>query len=206
MRRRLTVALSAFVATCAFSGCSLFSSAKPVEVRWFSPESLASTGPQPPAEPGTRRLALGRVTSSALLRNHIVFRRSSVELGTYDDLEWTDYPETYVRHALLRALYETNRFVEASGPGVPTLDVDVIGFEEVRHGPARGGCVQLAYELRDGDTILSSGVVTAERPGAAGTEIDQVVRAIAGALDDATTRLAASAHDALSALVGHGTR
>ncbi len=198
MRRHATRALLAFAATFALPGCGLLSSAPPVEVRWFSPESLETPARRVPADPGTGKLALGRVTSSALLRNHIVFRRSSVELGTYDDLEWSDYPEAYVRHALLHALYETNRFAEASGPGVPTLDVDVIGFEEVRRGASRSGRVQMAYELRDGDTLLSSGVITAERAAAAGTDIGNVVHAIASALVDATTRLADAAHDTLA--------
>jgi ABC-type uncharacterized transport system auxiliary subunit len=198
MRRRATTAAFALAATGALSGCALLSSAPPVEVRWFSPESLEIPARRPPAEPATSKLALGRVTSSALLRNHIVFRRSSVELGSYDDLEWSDYPESYVRHALLHALYETHRFAEASGPGVPTLDVDVIGFEEVRRGPSRSGRVQMGYELRDGDTLLSSGVITAERPAAAGADIANVVRAIASALVDATSRLADTAHDTLA--------
>ena len=199
MRRLANRALCALAATSALSGCSILSNAPPVQVRWFSPEALDPATPRQSADAGTAKLALGRVTSSALLRNHIVFRRSSVELGTYDDLEWSDYPEAYVRHALVRALYETNRFAEGSGPGVPTLDVDVIGFEEVRRGASRWGRVEMGYELRDGDTILSSGMVTAERPAAAGTDIGHVVRAIAAALDEATTRLADTAHHSLAA-------
>jgi ABC-type uncharacterized transport system auxiliary subunit len=199
MRRRAARAVFALAVTSALSGCSLLSSGPPVDERWFSPESLDVATPRKAVTPGTGKLALGRVSSSALLRNHIVFRRSDVELGTYDDIKWSDYPEAYVRHALLRVLFETNRFAAASGPGVPTLDVDVIGFEEVRRGPSRSGRVQMSYEIRDGDTILSSGVVTAERAAAAGTDIGQVVRAIASALDDATTRLADAAQDSLAA-------
>jgi hypothetical protein len=60
----------------------------------------------------------------------------------------------------------------------------------------------MSYEIRDGDTILSSGVVTAERPVAAGTDIGQVVRAIASALDDATARLADATQDTLTAAPG----
>jgi len=186
-------------------GCSLLSSSPPVNVRWFSPESFDGAAVRPAANPGAARLALGHVTSSALLRNHIVYRRSNVELGTYDDLEWSDYPEEYVRRALIHALFETNRFAEASGPGVPTLDVDLIGFEEVRRGASRSGRVQMGYELRDGDTLLSSGMVTTERPAAAGTDIGHVVRAIASALDEATTQLAETAHVSLAPALAAST-
>jgi len=168
------------------TGCALTSRSAPTELRYFAPPVHAAgvvAGEQGPP------LRLGRVTPSSLLRARIVHRDSDVELGTYDALRWSDRPEAYVRRALERALFDTHRFDQAVGGGTaPTLDVDVVAFEEVRRGTRRFGRVVLDYELRDDRRVLAHGTVATEREAA--PRIDAVVAAIGDALDASCAELA----------------
>lgn len=169
----------------ALAGCALTSRSAPQELRYFAPPVhasavVASEGPM---------LKLGRVTPSSLLRARIVHRDSDVELGTYEALRWGDRPETYVRRALERALFDSHRFAQAIGGGAaPTLDVDVLAFEEVRRGTRRFGRVALEYDVRDDRRVIAHGTITTEREAA--PSIDAVVAAIGDALDASCAELA----------------
>jgi ABC-type uncharacterized transport system auxiliary subunit len=188
MRTLVPVALAFAVAF--LGGCAAFSKATPVDVRYFSPEPADRDDP-PVArhdEVGTR-LCVGRITSSALLRNRILYRESSFELATYDDFRWTEYPEAYLRRALVRSLFEDHRFAQVLGGHCPTLDVELIAFEEVRRGTARLGRVQVGYRLHENQAVLASGVMTRERP-ATGEGPTPVVAAVGAALREATARIA----------------
>lgn len=175
-------------ASC-IDGGALTAKSTPAEIRYFAPETATTS--EAPATPAVRaRLHVGRLTSSANLRTHIVHRESPVELGTYESLRWTENPEEFVRRSLEHALFEEHRPLEQamSGPA-PTLDIDLVAFEEVHDHDRRGGRVQLRYELHDEHTVISSGVVTIER-GATDARIESVVMAISAAMNAAVSQVA----------------
>jgi ABC-type uncharacterized transport system auxiliary subunit len=107
-------------------------------------------------------LRLGRVNAASYIRDRIAFRESSVEVGYYDDLRWTEKPEAYVRRDLARSLFENEGVQEIVGGMGPTLDVDVDSFEELR-GPKHAAVVQLSWQLRDDTVVLLRRTVTIER-------------------------------------------
>ncbi|HEX7835987.1 MAG TPA: ABC-type transport auxiliary lipoprotein family protein [Kofleriaceae bacterium] len=163
------------------------SRSEPVELRYFSPESVAAAGEH--AEPGCgARLRLGRVTPSDQLQSRIARRESPVEVGFYETLRWTEPPDDYVRRALVRELFELRGLAQSTSRRDPTLDVEVVGFEEARVDGRPAGRVQLRYQLQDGDGV-TRGEITRQRL-AQGADIAQVVAAIGGAMADATSELA----------------
>ena len=178
------------------TGCALVSRPAPVELRYFSPESVAAAGGH--AEPGCgARLRLGRVTPSDQLQARIAHRESPVEVGLYETLRWTERPDDYVRRALVRQLFELRGLVQSTSRRDPTLDVEVVGFEQARADGRPAGRVQLSYELRDGD-VVTRGEITKQRE-ARGADIAQVVAAIGAAMTDATSELAGRVMEPLCA-------
>ena len=178
-------------------GCSILPKAEPVEFRYFSPE-VAETAhaTRPRTEPIT--LHLGRVTSSANLRTRIVHRDSTWELGSYETLRWTENPESFVRRSLAHTLFEQRGFQESSHHTAPSLDVEVVEFEEVRKpGGARAGRVQLRWQLKDERTTLGNSEVVVERD-ASKDDIEAVVAAISSAMTDATSQVATAVEGTLS--------
>ena len=116
-------------------------------------------------------------------------RESAVELDTYETLRWTENPEDYVRRSLSRALFADGQLEEVVGGPAPTLDVEVVAFEEARRESRHIGRVQLGYQLHDERSVLASGVVTVERD-VLGEGIEPVVLAIGAAMEAATSELA----------------
>lgn len=170
----------------ALAGCALTEKAPPVEIRYFNP--LPTEERPAPAEPEgetQRGLRMGRITASAHLRSRISYRKTSYELGAYETLRWTDIPESYLRRALHRGLFETQRFAERSGGREPTLEVELLAFEEVRRGGKQYGFVALHYSLRDEHGTLADGHIEIEKRAPAGKGIEPVVAAISAALEAA---------------------
>ncbi len=193
--------MKALLVCVAVAGCALTSKAPPLDVRYFSPVPLTAPGSRSPPSPTTAavgtgvargelpRIRLGHLTPADHLHAEIVHRGEGFELEPYETLRWTERPDAYVRRAVASALFDGRAFVEAVGGRAPTLDVDVVAFEEVRHGPARAGRVELHYRLVDDETVLASGVVTVERP-APTRRIEDIVGAIGAAMRDAAAELA----------------
>lgn len=170
------------------TGCALVSRSAPVELRYFSPESVAAATEH--AEPGCgARLRRGRITPSDQLQSQIAHRESPVEVGFYETLRWTERPDEYVQRALGRELFELRGLVQSTSRRDPTLDVEVIGFEQAQVDGRPAGRVQLRYQLQDGD-VVTHGEITRQRV-AQGADISQVVAAIGAAMTDATSELAA---------------
>lgn len=178
------------------TGCALVSRSAPVEHRYFSPEPVAVAAEHGGAACGAR-LRLGRVTPSAHLESRIAHRESPVEIELYDTRRWTERPDDYVRRALARQLFEVRGLVQSTSRRDPTLEVEVLGFEEARVAGRAGGRVQLIYQLRD-DAVLARGEITRQR-AARGADIAQVVAAIGAAMTDASSELAGRVADALCA-------
>jgi ABC-type uncharacterized transport system auxiliary subunit len=121
------------------------------------------------------------------LRSRIVHRDSPVEVGQYETLRWTENPESYLRRSLSRALFEDGGMEQGLKPSVPTIDIELIAFEEVRLSNKHAGRVQLRYQLRRESEVIASGYITKERD--AGSGIEPAVIAIGEAMDDATAEL-----------------
>ncbi|MBX3158501.1 MAG: membrane integrity-associated transporter subunit PqiC [Deltaproteobacteria bacterium] len=189
MKARLVAALAA--ASLLVSGCTVFRPSKPVEVHYFAPTAPTqrATAQSRAAGQGLT-LRIGRVEPSPYLRERIAWRTSSVELGLYDTKRWTDTPDAYVRRALEHALFTERGVTQVTGHA-PTLDVDITGFEELRH--PRGARVELRYRLQDDKTVIATDVVTIDRPAtgpAHGRDFSAIVVAIGAALDEAAERVA----------------
>lgn len=168
------------------AGCALTSKAKPVEVRYFTPEHASPAQSSTPATHAPLRL--GRIGAASHLRGAIVHRDSRVELAPYETLRWSEAPDLYVRRAVSHELFETRGLVQAVSGDVPALDIDVLAFEEVRRGTACAGRVELQYVIRDDHRVLARGNVSVERT-AANPTIEAVVAAIGDALQASSAEL-----------------
>jgi len=173
------------------AGC-LGSKATPLDVRYFSPEAPTARAPARPGvavpAPQMARLRLGRVSPSANLRYDIVHRESTFEVAPYETRRWTEQPDAYVRRSLAHALFDARPLQRAVGGAAPTLEIEVIAFEEVSTTSRHTGRVQLGYQLSDEQSVLASGVVTAEHE-VRGAGFDAVVAAIAAAMEDVTAQV-----------------
>jgi cholesterol transport system auxiliary component len=182
-----TAVLAAALALC---GCALTGKGEPLVVRYYTPESGAATSggaTAPAAEPLT--LMLGRVRASAYLKERIAYRASAHELGFYEGQRWTERPESYLRRALSASLFEQRGLEPAiAGPG-PTLDVELIAFEETR-APAPVARLRAMYMLYGGGMPAVERTITVERPIARTQDpTDGVVRALSAALDEGVARI-----------------
>jgi cholesterol transport system auxiliary component len=191
----------ATVAVLGTTGCALTSKADVVNIRYFSPEvvrprltagdAASGTAPDAPAPNGAIEVRLGRVSSGPNLRERIAYRDAAYELGYYDDWRWTERPETFVRRELGRALFEAHGFRRVLGGAAPTLEIEVIAFDDLRLPTGRAARVQLKVILFEDagvvfeDTITVDRAVTAEK-----AKIEDVVAAMAVALDQAAEQVA----------------
>lgn len=210
MSRRLprpfAPALCAMAITLATSGCALTSKADLVEVRYFSPERAktrlesANAPPGAPAANGALQLRLGRVTAGPHLRDRIAYRDAAYELGYYDELRWTERPETYVRRAFSRSLFEEHGVHRVLGGVAPTLDVEVIAFDDLRLKGARAARVELKVILFEDNDVIFEDTLTIDRPVTGEKPpIEHVIAAMATALEAASEQVTAKVERALSA-------
>ena len=200
------VAAAALASVAGWSGCALTTKGDVVAIRYFTPEPaqvkprLTAAAIEPGGNGASRPLLLGRVTSGANLRERIAFRNAAQEVGYYEDLRWTERPETYVRRELGRTLFEERGFDRTTADNAPELDVEVVGFDELRlpHG-ARAARVELKVLLWDGPDVLVEETLTVDRPVTVREpRIEDFVGAMAAALDDAATRVASRVAMALA--------
>lgn len=177
-RGLLTLALLAL----PFGGCALTNKAVPTIPRYFSPE-LPPVQPRAGAPRAGGELRLGRITASSHIREKIVYRSSEFEVGFYDDLLWTEKPDSYLRRALSQVLFEQERLRSVVSGAAPVLDVELVSFEELR-GPRHAALVRLTYVIRDERVVRIEQTLSVERPIAAVSR-DKEPAAIAAALGDA---------------------
>ena len=184
------------VAACSLlAACALLGKAEPRTPHYFTPES-DSTVPQATApqrvQPETRRLRLGSVSGGSQLRERIVFRDSAHELAYYEDRRWTERPEAYLRRALARALFEERGLVRVVLGSAPTLDAELVAFEEIRT-PERRAHVQVIVTLDDDRGGSVQATLNIERPirvAVANDDAAAVVEALSGALEQCVTQIA----------------
>ncbi|HEX7672481.1 MAG TPA: ABC-type transport auxiliary lipoprotein family protein [Polyangiaceae bacterium] len=192
------------------SGCALLTKGDPLTPRYFSaePSEARSTDPAgahgAPASGAAQapELRLGRVTSASYLGERLVFRRSSTELGFYEDRRWTEKPEMYFRRALSRALFEEGGFRRTVSGGGPTLDVELVEFAELL-APAHVGRARVNFVLYDGRAVRTEGTLSVELPIRAAKEPEQAAiavsalsQALKGAVTEIVTRVRASLSEA----------
>jgi cholesterol transport system auxiliary component len=177
------------------SACALTSKGKSVDVRYYSVGSAAPRTASPPSAglaaspaPTQLELRLGRVEAASYIREKIAFRDSSVEVGYYETLRWTESPEAYLRRALERSFFQEQKVQELVSGAGPTLEVELSAFEEVR-APEHVARVEVTWKLRVARTVQIQRTVAVDRPieaTPAGQEKGvALAAAMARALDDA---------------------
>ncbi|MEN9581515.1 MAG: hypothetical protein RJA70_4524 [Pseudomonadota bacterium] len=133
-------------------GCALLMKSETTAPRYFSagaPVSLpAASKVRIPCD-----LRLGSVSSASHLDEHIAFRMSAEEVGFYTDRRWTEIPEEYLRRALERELFEVRGVQRVMSSAAPTLDVELLAFEEVRGGTVQA-LVAARFTVRAEDLVL----------------------------------------------------
>ena len=174
-------------------GCALTSKADALDVHYFTPEgrtgasgSARSASKAPMAGP---ELRLGKISSGANLRERIMYREHTHEIGYYDGRRWAERPELFVERALVRSLFDERALARVVSGSAPTLDVDVVAFEEVRLPGRHAARVELRMVLSDERSVLAEGTYAAERP-VSGEGFDAVVAAMGEALDAAVADVA----------------
>lgn len=187
------------------SGCALTGKSDVVAIRYFTPEHakprLTAAALEADGNRASRPLLLGTVTAGANLRDRIAYRNAAHEVGYYEDLRWTERPEAYVRRELGRTLFEERGFERSTAGNTPELDVEVLGFDELRLPQGvRVARVELKVLLWKGPDVLFEQTFTVDRP-VAGREprIEDFVTSMAAALDDAAEQVATRVATALDA-------
>ena len=205
--KKTSLAASLLCASLALSGCALTSKADLVETRYFSPEQVKprlnvadANAPAAAAPNGALEVRLGRVSSGPNLRERIAFRDAAYELGYYEDWRWTERPETFVRRELGRTLFEEKGMHRILGGASPTLEVEVISFDDMRLKTGRSARVQLKVILYEDNGVIWEDTLTVERPVSGDKpKIEDVVAAMAAALDGAAEQVSEKVQSALLA-------
>jgi cholesterol transport system auxiliary component len=201
-RARALVALGAVVGLVASTGCALLTKAEPLEPRFFTPESTAKPGGGASASAASGlELRLARVNAGSSIRDRLVYRDAGHEVGYYEERRWTEKPEAYVRRALSRALFERRGVAQVIAGAAPTLDVDVIAFEEVR-APSHLARVELAFTLHDERAVRLADSVVIEKAVAVTKDeasAEAVVQGLGDAMEAAVESVAARVTERLVA-------
>lgn len=186
--------LGATILAAATSGCALLGKSDALVIRYFTPETtrpqLTSAPVSSPAPtPATLALRFSRVSSGKHLRDRMVYRDTAWELGFYEERRWTENPEVFVRHTLDMKLFERAGIQRVVSGTAPTLEVEVLAFDELRFAPARAGRVQLKIVLHDDHVVLLDETITVDKPVTSKSP-EAAVAAISDALDAAGEQVA----------------
>jgi ABC-type uncharacterized transport system auxiliary subunit len=118
------------------------------------------------------------------LRERIAYRSNTYEAGYYEDFRWTERPETFLRRQLGLSLFEARGVIRAVGAVAPTLDVELIVFDELRLQEGRAVRIQLKLTLYQSDVVLLEETLTLERSVLGeNPRIEDIVAAMSAALD-----------------------
>lgn len=171
-------------------GCALLSKGDALSPRYFSP-AIEPVPDSTEAPAAALELRIGQIEPAAHLNERMAYRVSETELAYYDDRRWTESPERYVRRALESELFETHAFRRVVSGDAPTLDVEVLGFEELR-SPERAR-LSLLVTLRDQRHARLERTIVVEVPLELGEKEDAgpaLARAMQSALGRATKEIA----------------
>jgi cholesterol transport system auxiliary component len=188
MKRVLCVA----VLCGLLSACALLSKAEPLVPRYFTPENGAGSATAAAAGGETRRLRLGTVDSGSQLRERMMYRSASHELGYYEDRRWSERPEAYLRRGLVRVLFEERGLFQVSSGAAPTLDAELVAFEVLPSAQPKVR-VQVVIALDDALSGKLSRTITVERAvqsRGGSDDADAEVEALGSALQLCLTQVA----------------
>lgn len=187
-----------WVIALALSGCALTGKSEALDVRYYTPEKTVPTLTSATA-PATLELRLGKVTSGPHLRERIAYREAGHEIGYYEDRRWTERPDTYVRRALERRLFEENTFRRVLGGAAPALEVEVLAFDEVRGPHGRAARIALRMVVFQDRSVLREDTVSIDVPVAVtkDPQVDEVVAALSMAMEFATAQVSSRVQAAL---------
>jgi len=203
-RRILNATLS--VAICGSLGCALLGKSEPQARRYFTPEAIEANAPagSSTAAPTVQklRLRLGRVTAWSHLRERIVTRTSARELSYSETKRWTERPELYLQRSLSHSLFEERGLTQVISGGAPTLEVELVAFEEV--SSPRRALFQALIMLHDERTGLLQETVTVEQAieSKDADPTPSLVEALSRALTIAVTQISDRAVGKLTATLG----
>jgi cholesterol transport system auxiliary component len=192
MRFALTLPVLAFTMTC---GCALTSRGKASEWSWFTPERVRPHLTSAPLGAGPA-VRIRRVTSGTDLGRRIVFGDGAYEVGYYEQRRWTEGPDLYVRRALERTLCQEQGFRCDLDGSAATLDIEVLKFQEVKTARSHAALVSLRVVLSNDRVLLDDTVQVDDR--VLGSSFDEVVAAMARALDGASDEVARRVSAALA--------
>ena len=126
-------AASVLLAACLGTGSA-------ASIRYYSGEAAPSDEAR--ATSGSHRLAMRDVRSAGHLRERMARRVGDVEV-TFRELDrWTETPVAYLERALYEELFELHGLQRSEAREAPTLDVELIAFEQVLDG------VRAAFSMR----------------------------------------------------------
>jgi cholesterol transport system auxiliary component len=155
--------LLALIAIDMLTGCALTNKADASHARFFSPERDPIEQQSPDAGAPALELRLGHVGSASHLEERMSYRLDPAEVGYYDDRRWTEAPESYLRRALERELFERRGIRRVlSGSGM-TLDVELTAFEELK-GSKPSVRVALHVTLHDEERATFERSLVREQP------------------------------------------
>jgi ABC-type uncharacterized transport system auxiliary subunit len=178
--------LAVLVSLCG--GC-LFHDAPPP--RYYAPPSALERADDPAPVPSrsARPLRVRHVHAAAYLTEQIVWRTSDVEYGLYEQRRWTDFPSRYLQRTLVQALDRTADVRRVATGAVPTLDVELVAFDEVLT-PTHEAAVAAVATLRAADqAAIFDRTFAARRPIPDDTP-SAVARAMGAALDEVVEQIA----------------
>lgn len=183
-RRAWLVAAAVVFAGCVFRD--------PPPPRYFAPPSALTAADDPPATPArpTITVRLRRLHAANYLGQQITWRVSDVERGLYEQRRWTEFPSRYVERAMVQALDRTPGVRRVESGHVPTLDLDLIAFDEIL-APAHEADVEVVAALRDPDQAAVFDRAFTARRSIPDAEPASVARAMGAALDDVVQQIAA---------------
>jgi ABC-type uncharacterized transport system auxiliary subunit len=194
--RAAAAALALITALTSGLGCALLSRGSSVETRWYTPE-LTQASPGSAERQGGSELRLGRVTSGSDLGLRIAYGDGLYQIGYYEGLRWTERPQQYVRRAVGHALFEQGPFRRALTGEAPTLEVEVVDFEEVKAPTAHAARISLRFVLST-DRVLLERTVSVTK-AVAGGDFDGFVAAMSQALEASAREVERGVVDACSA-------
>lgn len=151
-------------------GCALTGRGKSIEPRYFSADIAPPTAPRSDHAPAvasagdeSMMLRLGRIRSGGDLKEEIVYRTSAHELGFYEEYRWAERPEEYLRRGLVQSLYTERGLKQSLVSAAPTLDVELLSFEEVR-GSQPQARVAVMAALHDERVVRYFRTIEVQRP------------------------------------------
>ena len=150
LRHRLRVGLAPLCAAALLGGCALLGKGKALSLRYF--ELHADSTHTPAHTAPAQRLRLGQVSAARHLDRRLVQRTSAHEIRYHEEWRWTDQPETFLRRALSRDLFERAGITRVLSGAAPTLEVELTALEERSQGGrqrAFASALALLHDERD---------------------------------------------------------